>query len=232
MELLAMQLAAIVKARTLAFIEIDELNRRGNVRLADIVPAIVKRYDFMSYPAKIEDFDMKDKGVTFASGRLADIVIDTVVVYSTVIYVETLSSTEDSRKVLLDILEWGAKELNFTYRHGMISRWAYVSHITFFTDFPLMRTLSSPLNDLAQKTSEQVSEFFGEDIAYQPMTITVGHDPRLRQHAIAPFSIQQRANVRFEANKYFSESPLPTDVHIRFLEDFVADLGRSNQQRS
>ncbi len=62
-----MQLAAIVKARTLAFIDIDELNKNGRVRLADIVPAIAKRYDFMTYPTKLEDFDIDDKGVTFSS---------------------------------------------------------------------------------------------------------------------------------------------------------------------
>jgi hypothetical protein len=217
-----MQVAAIIKARTLAFLEIDELNRNGSLRLTDIVPALVKRYDFSTYPTKVGDFNLTE-GVAFTSGRRADIVIDTFKIYPSVIYVETLSSTEDSRRVILDILEWGAKELNLSYTDGMIARWAYVSHVTFFSDFPLLKAFSAPLDNLARKTSEQVSDIFGEDVAYHPMNFIIGHDPRLRRDAIAPFSIQQRANVKFDDNRYFSEAPLPTEMHIKFLEELEAE---------
>lgn len=219
-----MQLAAIIKARTLAFIELDELNQKGKLRLADIVPAIVKRYEFLSYPTKIEDFDVDEKGVTFKSGRMDDIVIDELKVYSGLTYVETLSSTEDSRTVLLDLMEWGAKELGLTYTPGMIRRWAYVSDLSFFTDFPLLRTLSSPLDNLALKTGQHISEIFGEDIVYHPMNFVVGHDPRVRKNGIAPFSIGHRVNSKFEDNKYFSEAPLPTDVHLTFLSELEDEV--------
>lgn len=218
-----MQLAAITKARTLAFIDIDELNRQGRVRLADIVPAIVKRYDFMAYPTKFEDFDLNDKGVTFSSGRLGEVVIDLVKVYSGLIYVETPSSTEDSRKVILDMLEWGAKELGLTYKEGMIRHWAYVSQVTFFSDLPLLRAVSRPLEKLARKTSEEISKIFEEEITYHPINLVVGHDPALRKNGIASFTIQQRANVKFRDNKFFSEAPLPTETHLKFLAELEAD---------
>ncbi len=132
-----MRIAAVTKARALGFIEIDELNRNGRIRLADVVPALVKRYGFLIYPAKIEDFDVNDKGMVFGSGRLNDIVIDELRIYSGAIYAETLSSTDDSRTVLLDILEWGANELELTYVAGMIKRWAYVSDVTFLYRLPI-----------------------------------------------------------------------------------------------
>jgi hypothetical protein len=219
-----MRIAAVTKARALGFIEIDELNRNGRIRLADVVPALVKRYGFLIYPTKIEDFDVNDKGMTFGSGRLNDIVIDELKIYSGAIYAETLSSTDDSRTVLLDILEWGANELELTYTAGMIKRWAYVSDITFYTDFPLLRSLSSPLDKLARKTGDQVTEIFGEDIVYHPMNFVVGHDPRVRKHGIAGFTIQQRVNTKFDENKYFSEAPLPTAVHLKFLAELEEDV--------
>lgn len=220
-----MQVAAVVKARTLGFIDLDELNKRGSVRLADVVPALVERYGFLAYPQKFEDFDLEDKGATFSSGRMGDVVIDSAKIYSGLIYVETLSSTEDSRKAILDILDWGAKELNLTYVDGMIRRWAYVSQVTFLTDFPLLRSLSTPLDNLARKTSEQIADIFGEEITYHPMTYIVGHDPRVRKNGIASFTIQQRANTKFDENKYFSEAPLPTDIHIRLLQELEQEVG-------
>lgn len=218
-----MQVAAIIKARTLAFIDIDELNRHGKIRFSDILPPIVARYDFQSFPTKAEDFDVNDKGVAFGSGRIGDIVIDVLKIYSGLIYVETLSSTEDSRKVILDMLEWGATALQLTYSEGMIRHWAYVSQLTFFSDLPLLRALSAPLDNLAQKTSRYISEVFKQEITYHPINMVVGHDPALRKNAIASFTIQQRVNVDFGDNKFFSEAPLPTEVHVKFLEELEVD---------
>jgi hypothetical protein len=43
------------------------------------------------------------------------------------------------------------------------------------------------------------------------------------QIPIAAFTIQRRGQTPFEENKYFSEAPLPTDIHINLLEQFEAD---------
>ncbi len=96
--------------------------------------------------------------------------------------------------------------------------------LRFYTDFPLLRSLSSPLDKLAQKTGDQVSEIFGEAIVYHPMNFIVGHDPRVRKHGIAGFTIQQRVNTKFDENKYFSEAPLPTAVHLKFLAELEEDV--------
>jgi hypothetical protein len=47
-----------------------------------------------------------------------------------------------------------------------------------------------------------------------------------RKYGIAPFSITRRAESRFSENKYFSEAPLPTDIHISLLEEFEAEVQR------
>jgi hypothetical protein len=218
-----MNLAAILKARTLAFIDVNELNQRGRIRFSDLVPAIVERYSFQSFPTKWEDFDLSDKGVSFRSGRMGDVVIDELKIYSGLSYVESLSNTDDSRLVLIDLLEWGARDLGLTYTDGVIKHWAYISQISFTSEFPLLRSLSSPLDRIAHRTGKKVSEFFGEEISYYPMNFVAGHDPRVRKNGIAVFSVQQRAGVKFGENKFFSEAPLPTDVHLDFLREIESE---------
>ena len=219
-----MQLAAIVKARTLAFIDLDDLNRNGKVRFADAVGPIAQRYDFKAYPAKLEDFDVGDKGAIFSAGRLGEIVIAELKIYSGLVFVETLSSTEDSRKVILDLLDWGKAELGLTVDDKVIQHWAYVSQVTFFSEIPLLRALSPPLANLSTKISDFVSEIFAEPFAYHPLNYVVGHDPAARKNGIASFTIQQRANVQFSENKFFSEAPLPTEVHLRFLRELEEEV--------
>jgi hypothetical protein len=65
---------------------------------------------------------------------------------------------------------------------------------------------------------------FGEDIKYQLTFISVDHDPLTRKHPIGRFSIQRRDNVPFSEDKYFSDAPLPTDIHLKLLERLEADL--------
>ena len=156
-----MQVAAVAKARTLAFIELIELNRAGTVRLQDVVPSLVKRYGFLGFPSKLEDFNIEGDGSSFISGKLGDIVVDSMKIYSGLINVETLSSTSDSKDFILDMLNWGAREMNLTFTEDMIRHWAYVSKVTFLTDFPILRSVSPALDNLARKTSDQIAEIFG-----------------------------------------------------------------------
>ena len=46
----------------------------------------------------------------------------------------------------------------------------------------------------------------------------------IRKNGIASFFIQHRVNTRFEQNRFFSEAPLPTHLHIQYLEEFEADV--------
>jgi hypothetical protein len=50
-----------------------------------------------------------------------------------------------------------------------------------------------------------------------------------RKNGIASLIIEHRVNTPFEENKYFSEAPLPTKLHIKFLEEFEADVLAANK---
>jgi hypothetical protein len=221
-----MKLAAISKARALTMIELDELNVGGKVRLLDCVAPIVERYKFAVFPQKAEDFDLGEKGVRFEAGKAGDLTIDSLVIYSGAILVDTFSSTSDSQGILLGMLEWGREALGLTYTPGMLKKWGYISQILFYTDFPLLAAVSPALRNLALKTSSVTEGLFG-GLVYEPVNISIGHDPMARKHGIASFYIQHRVNALFSENKYFSEAPLPTDLHIKFLEEFESDIMES-----
>jgi hypothetical protein len=217
-----MRLIAVPKARTLAIIEIDALNLEGKVRLADCIAPIVGRYGFLKYPKEPNEFDL-DKGVRFEAGKAEDVTIDSLVIYGQAIVLDTLSSTDDSKRIILEMLEWGSQELGLTYSPADTMRWAYISHLIFDTDFPLLQHLSPPLQKLAEKTSAVTNEIFG-GLPYEVGAVSVGHDPMIRKNGIASFMIQHRINTRFEENRYFSEAPLPTKVHIQFLTELENDI--------
>jgi hypothetical protein len=122
------------------------------------------------------------------------------------------------------MFEWTAKKLGLTYDPGMIKHWAYISDLSFYSDAPLLQ--APPLVQLGEKVSDAVSVIIGEPVKYEPMIMTVGHDPLLRKYGRAPFTIQRMAESKFTEGKYFSEAPLPTDVHIKLLEEYESDISK------
>jgi hypothetical protein len=218
-----MQVMSIPKARAVALIEIDELNTNGTIRFADIVAPLVEKYGFLTYPTKAEDFD-PEKGVKFHSGKADGKVIDLLNIFPGLITLETLSSTSDSKAILEKLLAWGRDHLGLTYSEGLIKRWGYISHIVFYSEVPLLSMLSRPLQDLAKKTGDFVDGNFREGLVYEVSKVVIGHDPLRRQGSIAGISIEHRANMQFSENKFFSEAPLPTDLHIKFLKELEQDV--------
>jgi hypothetical protein len=217
------KIASIALARAIAFLEPDELNAKGKLRLFDVVPSVVKQFDFQSYPTKAEEFVLEN-GVKFGEGRVEGLVVNMLTLFPGIITVETRSSTDEGKSALENILTWGREELGLTYEIGAIRRWAYVSQVIFYTDFPILEAINPSLNRLAKKTGDFVDGLFEEGITYEVAKIAVGHDPLKRKTGIAPLSIEHRANTRFGDNKFFSEAPLPTSVHIKFLEELEEEL--------
>jgi hypothetical protein len=184
---------------------------------------LVERYDFQKFPSNPEDFDLGDKGVRFESGKANGLLIDSLVIYGGAILIDTLASTNDSKQMVLDLLEWGRTGLGISYEERMIRRWGYISHLVFKSDIPLLALHSSPLQKLAAKTSTVTEEIF-EGLKYVPSQVWIGHDPTVRKNSIASFYITHRINTPFSENIFFSEAPLPTHLHIQLLREFEQDV--------
>jgi hypothetical protein len=220
-----LQLSSIILARVLGFIETADLDPRGKVFNAEFVQEVVRRYKFQKFPKTFEEFD-EAKGVIFEDGKIGNKVIQKFTIFQTLLTLETRSSTADSKQILEEMLVWGAAKFGLNYNPGSIKRFAYINDLTFFSDVPLLSAACQPLLDLASKTSAALSDIWQEPVQYHPANLAVGHDPMARSHGIAPFTITHRAEARFSENKYFSEAPLPTEMHIAFLEEFEKGIKR------
>jgi len=217
-----MQLSAVILARALFFVESLELNPRGKIFYPDIVSALVEKCGFHKFPQKLEEFD-EVKGIEFESGKWDDVVIETLKIYNTGLQVDTRVSTSESERILQEALKWATKEFGVVYSPQMLSRKAYVSDLIFRTDVPIL-TSYSPIAKLSERAHASLGEISSDKTPWQPIILTLQSEGFPRKPIHAPFTIQRRAEAAFSENKYYSEAPLPTDVHIRLLEQFEADI--------
>lgn len=219
-----MRLSSVILARTLCKVETFDLNPRGRVFFPELVEALVQRYRFQKFPKTLEEFDMQ-KGVEFHEGKSGNKVIQTFTIYSTLLVLETRSSTTDSQQLLEDMLLWTAAKFDLNYKPEMIEHFGYVSGVTFYSDVPILE-VNPALTKLATATEKAVSDIWKEPFHYETINITIGHDPLARKYGVASFVLTRRAEAKFSENKYYSEAPLPTDMHISLLEEFEAEIKR------
>jgi len=105
----------------------------------------------------------------------------------------------------------------------MVKRWQYASNVTFRSTVQ-MTGASSAVEKLAASVGKGVADTMGENLKYDLSILSIDYDQLTRKHPLGRFSIQRRDNTPFSENKYFSDAPLPTDVHLRLLEQFERDL--------
>lgn len=218
MEGRTLRLSAVVLARVLAFIEPSDLAPKGGIYFPDLVREIAKHYHFQKYPQTTEEHDLT-KGVEFLQGRSGKRTISKFVIWSSVLVLETCSNTNDSKEILAELLKWGKEKFNLAYEAGMIRRYGYISDLTFYSEAPILSP-SPLLERIGQITSAALTDIWQEPVHYEPFDFKIGHDPLARKWGIAPFQITRRAETEFSANKYFSEAPLPTDLHISLLQEY------------
>jgi hypothetical protein len=218
-----MRLLSILQARTVAYLEVDELFTRHHILGPEFTPKIAERYGFLKLPEKLEDFLDEQKGIQFAFGRWDGTVINQLALYAHGIAVETAASTDISEKILYDVLSWGANTLNINYHQGMIKRKAYVSGLLFSTDVSL-NALHPKLRGIGDRLSSSVADSLGHVFPYEVTGVFFGYDTTHTKPNAPIFTIERRADVPFAENKYFSTAPLPTDEHLKLLKDFESAL--------
>jgi hypothetical protein len=217
-----MEISAIVLARALYFIESLELNPKGKLFYPDLIAALVERCGFRKFPEGLEHFD-EAKGVEFVAGKWGDTVVERFKIYNNGLQVDTRVSTAESERIMNEAIEWAINEFGIAYTPQMLSRKAYVSDLVFRTEVPLL-TSYSPITNLCRRGHAALGEISRDKMPWQPIILTMQSEGVPRKPVHAPLTIQRRAEAAFSENKYYSEAPLPTDVHIRLLEQFEADV--------
>jgi len=214
----------VVLARVLAYIETVDLNPGGAVFFPHLISALVEKMEFQKFPTTFEETD-EDKGVNFVEGRWGSITIDKLTIFRNALVLDTRVPTRDTENILEECLTWASKEHGIHYAPGMIKRRQYVSDVTFYSDVNLLSAHAAFVG-LQKSLSQHESSLFGQMLDYQFTRFDLDFDKQKTPLISAPFSIQRRGQIPFSENKYFSEAALPTDTHIRLLEQFEADLQR------
>ena len=218
-----MKLLSILQARTVAYLEVEDLFTRHHMLGPEFTPKIAERYGFLKKPEKLEDFLDDQKGIQFAFGRWDGTVINQLALYAQGVAVETAASTDISERILYDVLSWGAHTLNINYHQDMIKRKAYVSGLLFSTDVSL-NALHPKLRGIGERLSSSVADSLGHVFPYEVTGIFFGYDTTHTKPNAPIFTIERRADVPFTEDKYFSTAPLPTEEHLKLLGDFEAAL--------
>jgi hypothetical protein len=188
----------------------------------DVVAELVQRYRFQKFPTQFSELD-EIKGIEFIEGKAGNEVIERLVIFSNGILLDTRSNTRISVEIIDEALGWAKEKFGIAYERGMIRRFGYVSQVTFHSEASLL-TLNPALTRLADRVTSAVSEFQMERVEFQAMALLVQHDPLKRKNPLASFTISPRIEVPHSEKKYFSEAPLPTDLHWELLEEFEAGL--------
>jgi hypothetical protein len=217
-----MQVKAVITARFLGFLEVATLNPEGKVFFPKIASAIVERFGFQKYPVTPEQFD-ESKGVEFKEGQWDGINVSKLVVYNNGILVDTQSDTEDSERIYLEALGWAKDEFGITFTPEMIYRKRYLSDLVFTTPAPIIDGFDA-VNKLRTNLSDMMEAILDERLNYAGIRLDVDFERFQRPAPIAPLTIQRRNDYAFSDNTYFSEAPLPTELHVQLLEEYERDV--------
>jgi hypothetical protein len=100
-----MEVVAIHLARVSTFLELQSLDPRGRSTPPEGLNLLGTRYSFAKIPQTVAEMDFQ-KGAQFLAGRFEDVAIDQLQLFHNGIAIDTRSSTEDSLRVLRDLLKY------------------------------------------------------------------------------------------------------------------------------
>jgi hypothetical protein len=214
-----MEIIAIALARVAALVEVQQWDPLGKASSLEAVAKLGSRFRFTRVPMKLEELNLQ-KGLELCEGTIGDIRIDRLTIFANGIVIDTRSSTEDSEKVLSEILAvaneaFGAKIAP--------ARLTFTSQLIFRSNMQLA-ALNPILPKLAGILTDRVSGDLKHAFEFQPTAILLNVDTSQAKTLPAMFSIERRAEVPFVENTFFSNAPLRTREHLELVRAFEDSL--------
>ena len=225
-----MEVAAVVLARSVAFVETIDLNPRGSLSFPRMIGLITERFGFRKTPLNkepLKDREKENNDLSFQDGYFEGINIDKLTISGDGIIVDVRSSTSDAKRIIHDSLMWLSEEIGLVYSPEMVTRWAYVSQLTFYSDVDIIRP-NAALSNLKERLTASVSAQHNEPYDFESTALALDFDRSLHKRATVNFSIQRRKDARFSENKYYSDAPVSTEEHIELLQAYEAGMKKIN----
>ena len=214
-----MELISINQARVVAMVQLQQWDPLGKALTLEVLGKLGDRYSFTKSPTKLEDVDFQ-KGLELHEGRLADIRIDRIIIFLNGIIIDTRSSTEDSERVLNDMLDLAHEAFGAVIKPA---RQTFASQLIFRSNMRLAG-LNPILPTIADTLTERASADLKHPFTFEPTAILLNVDTAQAKTPPAMFSIERRAEIPFAENTYFSSAPLRTAEHIEVVKAFEASL--------
>jgi len=199
----------------------------GRFSLLDTGKAITERYGFLKSPQTLEEWQHSE-GAKFSHGRHHETIITQLIIYGRGFAVDTEVSTDESEKILLDLIQWGSTKFGVRLPTPRRADLAFVSNLTFVADISL-----DWLHPALRMLGERVTPFAGwlaPSAKYETTGVTLKMDDFNMKFSPSVFSIERRVDVRFSENTYFSAAPMPTGEHLKVLEEFETAIRSSGRR--
>jgi len=212
-----MQLSSIIMSRVIGIAALGETNPFGRIFLPDLIPHLVAKYRFQKYPSSIADIKASE-GTVFEMGYAEECgTISKLVAYNDGLTIETRAHSGNATSALIGIYEWLAKEHGITYGPNTVKRWLYVTDLLFYSEADLT-SLNPALQPVCDAMSAYNCSIGREGIEFRASRIAIDYDHSVFEFPQTQFLIERDKTARFSEGKYFSESPFPSEQHIKILE--------------
>jgi hypothetical protein len=206
------KLLSVGLAKALWFIDVNEMNPKGKDPFIHLYPAFIEDYKFKNKPQPGEDF--KD-GIKFTGGEFSQadgtVITFNATVYSDGISIDTFSSTNSSEEILKDLLE-SLPDRGFSYDLDMVVRKAYLSQVNVRCSKRLA-ALSPRLVDFANKVSAAAN-----GTSFSVGAFELWPDPSSFPKP-ATFSFQRKLGEPPTGERFWSQAPVQTHVHLELLNE-------------
>ncbi len=217
-----MKLLSVSLARLTVVTETAEINPRNKVSLPELTKAFVNRYGFLKYPTAVAEFDLTN-GVTFATGKIDGINIGSLILYFGGVVIDTGSSTDDSERVLSDLVSFVQELVGIQYVPVAEPRKFYLTELAFHSTAKL-ETLNPILRHISNRISDIVSGPARQRFDFEPVTVRFLPDLQKTKWQVSAFSLDRLAGAPLDENKWFSSAPLPTQEHLKLLDEIETML--------
>jgi hypothetical protein len=205
-------------ARSIRLFNTSLLNPFG-LSLQPVFDQLARKYSFAQFPKHPLDYD-DQKALTFKSGTFLNSknvpVMVSFSIYNDGVVANTTSSTDDSDDFLVEVMDWINGE--FGLRPPSDVRQAYLSQIDVEFPTPLIQ-LNPKLNSLLTLIQRRVTNSDGKMREFSFTGISFWTEDINKPNAPAPIKFERKFSAPFSTNHYFSQAPMKTSEHLKFLDE-------------
>lgn len=214
-----MKLIAPEFGQALQLLVMDEIRPLEGVFGPDLIKAMVDRYRFAVVPTDLAV--AAASGFKFQTGVIAlgarKIPINNLDIYNDGVVVN-VKHTDDADAVMSDFIRWATEAFRLRAPQTKIPR-KFASHVVVEFAVSLDEYLDA-FEEIATLFSSALKKAINKELDMHVARFAIGADPVKGLPAMqTTLTIERRAGLPFEANRYYVTAPLATPVLLELLEN-------------